>query len=183
MRLKREFYRQDAYTLARALLGKVLTVRGKSCRITETEAYGGATDKAAHSYGNRRTARTEVMFLDGGHVYVYFVYGMYYMLNIVASLPEIPEAVLIRAAFPLDEPAMGHLADGPGKLCRYLDISRSDNGIDLVTSDTMSLEDDGFIPKDIVVTKRIGIGYAEEDKDRLWRFCLPEFPHSTKIKE
>ena len=110
-RLDRTFYRQDAVSLAQALLGKVLCVGGKRARIIETEAYGGVTDKACHSYNNRRTARTEVMYRDGGHAYVYLIYGIHYLFNVVANGPDVPEAVLVRSALTSD----GMELVGPGQ--------------------------------------------------------------------
>jgi DNA-3-methyladenine glycosylase len=175
-RLNRSFYLQDAQRLAQALLGKVL-VRERDgivekWRIVETEAYGGATDKAAHSYGNRRTPRTETMFLAGGHLYVYLIYGMYYMLNIVANREDIPEAVLIRALEPLtSEPAR---TNGPGKLCRELGINKSHDRLDLCGTEPFYIIDDGYVPQRIVQAKRINVDYAEEDRGREWRFYLDE---------
>lgn len=173
-RLGREFYRQDVVTLAKALLGKTLVISKQDmilrARITETEAYGGATDRAAHSYNNLRTARTEVMFHDGGHVYVYFIYGMHYLFNIVANKEGVPEAVLIRGAVSLDDDSSR--LGGPGLLTKGLGIDKSFYGLDLTKSDTIYLTDDGFKIQDIVVTERINIDYAGEDKNRPWRFLI-----------
>lgn len=185
MRLERSFYTQDAYHLAQNLLGKVLCLKKDNhvemYRIVETESYGGITDKAAHSYNNRRTKRTEIMYDEGGHLYIYFIYGMYYMLNIVASTKDNPEAVLIRAVKSLNTDKRN--INGPGKLCRQLGIDKSFNGIDLVTSNDIYLIDDGYQVKDITKTKRINVDYAEEDKDRLWRFFITDYPFvSVKSK-
>lgn len=102
----KDFFLVDGVTLAKKLLGKILVrkIDGKiiKARIVETEAYMGPLDKAAHSYQNRRTKRTEPMFLEGGHIYIYFIYGMYYCFNITANTKDIPEAVLIRAVEPLE---------------------------------------------------------------------------------
>ncbi|NLG80928.1 MAG: DNA-3-methyladenine glycosylase [Bacilli bacterium] len=184
MRLGRDFYTTTAYTLAQNLLGKVLCIirNGKleRYRIIETEAYGGSVDKASHAYNYLRTNRNDAMYLIGGHLYVYFIYGMYYMLNISASVEENPEAVLIRALEPLQDIPPRSETNGPGKLCRKLGIDRSFNKLDLVTSDVMYIEDDGYQVKDIVQTKRINIDYAEEDKDRLWRFYIKDNPHVSR---
>ena len=175
MRLGRSFFQQSAYDLAYNLIGKLLCVaRGGKVlryRIVETEAYGGITDRAAHSYQNRRTKRTESMYLKGGHLYIYFIYGMYHMLNIVADDVDNPEAVLIRAIEPLDEEQPVPLTNGPGKLCRYLNIDKSFDKIDLCSSQLIYLCDSDF-QGDIVITKRINIDYAQEDKERMWRFYL-----------
>jgi DNA-3-methyladenine glycosylase len=161
--LGREFYEQDAEPLARALLGKII-VRGKRrARIVETEAYVGPHDLASHS-SKGRTARTEVMFGQAGHAYIYFIYGMYNMFNIVAG-GKCGQAVLIRAAEAMD----GWEADltGPGKLCRELGITRADNAADL-TKGRFFLED-GAAPR-LGRTRRIGVDYAKKWKHTLLRF-------------
>ncbi|HHZ18516.1 MAG TPA: DNA-3-methyladenine glycosylase [Acholeplasmataceae bacterium] len=167
-RLDRTFYRQDAVSLAQALLGKVLCVGGKRARIIETEAYGGVTDKACHSYNNRRTARTEVMYRDGGHAYVYLIYGIHYLFNVVANGPDVPEAVLVRSALTSD----GMELVGPGRVSKHLGIDKSYNGADLVTDADIYIADDGFKVGSIGANKRVNIDYAGVDKDRLWRFFL-----------
>ena len=103
-KLTADFYRKDAVTLARELLGKVIcTVNDgvlTSGIISETEAYMGAVDRASHAFGGRRTARTEIIYSQGGCAYVYLIYGMYYCMNVVANEKNVPEAVLIRAVIP-----------------------------------------------------------------------------------
>jgi len=185
MKLTREFFRQDSYNLAITLLGKVICINEgdqvNKYRIVETEAYGGITDKAAHSYDNKRTKRTEAMYLDGGHVYIYLIYGMYYMLNIVASIKDNPEAVLIRAVEPLNNDNNIKYTNGPGKLCKYLGIDKSFNNLDLLIDDKISIIDDGYlINDDIIYSKRIGVDYAEEDKERLWRFYINNNQYISK---
>lgn len=191
-RLSRDFYKKNSIQLSRDLLGKILVrvIDGKriSCRISEVEAYMGTIDKAAHSYSGKKTARTEVMFGEAGHLYVFFIYGMYNCANIVASDIDIPEAVLIRAGIPqdgLDEMAARrfkkkyselssrekiNLSNGPGKLCLAMGIDRRDNGEDLCGNEIF-LEDDGCRPE-LTAGKRIGIDYAEEAADFLWRFYI-----------
>jgi DNA-3-methyladenine glycosylase len=169
-KLTRSFYRRPALELAPDLIGKILVhrVRGKEyrARIVEAEAYVGPHDLACHS-SRGRTKRTEVMFGPGGHAYVYFIYGMYEMLNIVASEKEDAQAVLIRAAEPLGD----WKADlsGPGKLTRSLHITRAQNGLDLTKSTLFLLDDPSYRPK-IVKSKRIGVEYAKEWKDAMLRF-------------
>jgi DNA-3-methyladenine glycosylase len=108
VKLERDFFtRTDTLGVARDLLGKLLVVptpdgRRVSGMIVETEAYLGEIDKAAHSYGGRRTKRNEITYAEGGHVYVFFVYGMYYQLNLVTGLVDHPHVVLIRAVEPVD---------------------------------------------------------------------------------
>jgi DNA-3-methyladenine glycosylase len=188
-RLPRAFYRRGAEPLARALLGQRLVRVKDSVRtagiIVETEAYLGAIDKAAHSYRGR-TARNASMWKEGGHAYVYFIYGMHWCLNVVARDEGVPEAVLIRAIEPVEGiDAMRtrrarakrdrDLCSGPGKLCAALAIDRALDGADLVESDELFIEKvraRAHAKKEIAVTARIGVAYAEEWADRLLRFHL-----------
>ena len=155
--------------LAPALLGQILVhrFRGKTyrARIVETEAYVGEHDLACHA-SKGRTKRTEIMFGEPGHAYVYFIYGMYDMLNIVASHKNDAQAVLIRAAEPLD----GWEADlsGPGKLCRAMKITVAMTGLDLTGERLFLLS--AAKPRKIESSRRIGVDYAGEWKYALLRF-------------
>ncbi len=215
-RLSRDFFTRDGITVAKELLGKVLvheTTLGKvRAIITETESYMGVEDKASHTYGGRRTQRTEPMFHIGGTSYVYFTYGMYYCMNITSSAEDIPQAVLLRGLIPADKESqermltlrmavalekaqkrkslkgecideaerkrlenntLKHLADGPGKMCIAMHITKADNDLDMVKSDTFYVTEGIQIePDEIHAGKRIGIDYAEEARDYLWRFYL-----------
>lgn len=168
--LGRRFYQRPAIELAPALIGCVLVhrVEGEElrARVVETEAYTGPHDLASHS-SKGRTKRTEVMFGQAGHAYVYFIYGMYEMLNIVAATVGDAQAVLVRAAEPLD----GWDADlsGPGKLARAMRVKRSDNGLDLTTGKLFLLPGPAERPR-IVRTPRVGVDYAGEWKHALLRF-------------
>src|SRR3954454_9931542 len=128
-KLRRSFFSRPAIDLAPALIGKILVRRWRGtelrARIVETEAYVGEHDLACHA-SKGRTGRTEVMFGEAGHAYVYFIYGMYDMFNIVTGETGVAEAVLVRAAEALDE----WQADlsGPGKLARAMEITRKENG-------------------------------------------------------
>lgn len=238
-RLPREFFARDGITVAKELLGKILVhhtpvgiVRGI---ITETESYMGENDKGSHTYGGKRTDRTEPMYHQGGTSYVYLIYGMYSCMNIAAMTEGIPQAVLLRKVEPADEVSRErmellrvqekgqkktrrqkseesrqlmktgqcgenqqlmqarqaqeetgmpepvkvptaicrHLADGPGKLCIAMHITRQDNDIDMITSpDFYVTEGMEVLPEQIKAGKRIGIDYAEEAADYLWRFYL-----------
>ena len=167
------FFAKPAAELAYDLIGKIVVRRvGRNefrVRIVETEAYVGSHDLASHA-AKGRTNRTEVMYGPAGRAYVYLIYGMYDMFNIVASDVDDPQAVLIRAAEPLD----GWFADlsGPGKFTRALQITRAENGIDL-TSDQLHLVDAPMDRSQICVTPRIGIDYAAEWKHELLRFVDP----------
>jgi DNA-3-methyladenine glycosylase len=164
------FFRRQAADLARDLLGTILVrrYRGKElrARIVETEAYVGPHDLACHA-SHGRTKRTEVMFGPGGHAYVYLIYGMHEMFNIVSGEAGAPQAVLVRAA----EPLCGWQADlaGPGKLARALRITRKLNGQDLTGESLFLLGDVDYQPT-IVQTSRVGVDYAKEWKDALLRF-------------
>ena len=189
MRIEREFYMRDAVTVGKDILGKIIvkkTADGRimSGRITEVEAYMGTTDKASHSYGGRRTKRTEVMYKEGGYSYVFLIYGMYECFNVIAGREGDPQAVLIRGVEPLENKNLmwekrkvkkeRDISNGPGKLTKALGITREDNGVDLVASENLWLEDDGYKVKDIIETTRIGIDYAEEDALKLWRFYIKD---------
>jgi len=195
-RLSRKFYQRDAETLARALLGQVL-VRvlpdgtRLAGRITETEAYLGVADKAAHSYAGRQTARNAAMWGPAGHAYVYFIYGMHYCMNVVARRPGDPQAVLLRALEPLQglEVMRVHragripaarlrprdLCSGPARLAQALAIDRALDHADLVAADAVFIERGRRIPpQQIVATPRIGIAYAEEWAHKPLRFLVTE---------
>ena len=175
-RLRRAFYRRHAVELAQALIGKVLVHRVEghayAARIVETEAYVGPHDLACHA-AKGRTKRTEIMFGRAGHAYVYLIYGMYPMLNIVSGEPGHPEAVLIRAAEPMCGWPKDWSSDlsGPGKLCREMRITLADNTLDLTLSPKLYLLDDRARPTPrIAASKRIGVDYAGEWKDAPLRF-------------
>lgn len=186
-RLPRKFYRNPTARVARELIGKVLCVRTargvERSRIVETEAYLGVKDRACHSFGGRRTARTEPMYRDGGHVYVYFIYGMHFCLNVTTRMAEIPEAVLIRAVEPLGDGSrplsrVRMTTNGPGKLCRRFSITREDNGLDLTAAKSrIWIEPGAPTPRRwIGVTPRIGIDGSGEAKARLLRYALEGNP-------
>jgi len=175
-RLGLVFFQRDAVTVARGLIGTVLVrkFRGNTfrARIVETEAYVGPHDLACHA-SKGKTGRTQVMFLPGGHAYVYFIYGMYDMLNVVTGLTDDPQAVLIRAAEPVSgwiAPA-ARLLSGPGKLCRAMHITRAQNGLAL-TDDALHFmpAPANAPPVTIRVSPRIGVDYAKEWKDAPLRF-------------
>lgn len=173
-KMGRTFYRQDADALARGLLGKVLvhrlegrTLRG---RIVETEAYMGPADLASHS-SKGLTKRTQVMFGPPGHAYVYFIYGMHEMFNIVCGKKGRAHAVLLRAAEPLD----GWEANlsGPGRLARAFGFARSDNGLDL-TGERIYVEAGEGEEMCVVASRRIGVDYAGQWKEAPLRFSVAE---------
>jgi DNA-3-methyladenine glycosylase len=209
-RLPRSFYTVDAVTLAQRLIGqRLVRILEDGTRlagiIVETEAYLGVKDKAAHTYGGRRTARNEAMYGVGGTAYVYFTYGMHFCMNVVAGEEGDPIAVLLRALEPVEgvermrglraakrgegqPPRMlkdRELASGPGRLCRAMAIARDLNGEDLTTSPRLWLEPGRTLsPRELVRTTRIGISSAREWADRPLRWYVRGNVHvSVRAKE
>jgi DNA-3-methyladenine glycosylase len=181
--LPRAFFAQPTPSVALALLGAYLVHEGphgrQIGRIVETEAYVGPHDLACHA-SKGRTGRTEIMFGRAGHAYVYLIYGMYKMLNIVTADIDDAQAVLIRAAEPLE----GWQADlsGPGKLCREMRITRGQNGLDLTGTELFLLDNPDDHPR-ITRTKRIGIDYAREWTHALLRFYDAQSPAVSKPRQ
>ena len=169
-KLRHPFYQRGAEKLARGLIGAILVrhSRGKEyrARIVETEAYIGPHDLASHS-SKGRTIRNEVLFGPAGRAHVYLIYGMYEMFNIVAGKTGSGQAVLIRAAEPLDDWKVD--LSGPGKLTRALKITRSVNGMDLTRGALYIVHDPDYRPR-IKRSKRVGVEYAGEWKNKLLRF-------------
>lgn len=185
-KLEKEIYLGNAEDIAKFILGKILVHKSPEGitkgMIVETEAYLGEKDKGSHTYNNRRTKRTEIQYKEGGYAYVYFIYGMYYCFNIVTNKAEKAEAVLIRALEPVEglelmkarrkNDNILKLANGPGKLCTAMGITREHNGMDLC-SDILYLEyPENDVEHQIEASKRINIDYAEEAKDYLLRFTI-----------
>ena len=182
--LNRKFYHRDTLRVARELLGKKLVRRVNgvdlSGMIAETEAYCGREDSACHAHRGK-TPRNAVMFGPPGHAYVYFTYGMHYLLNLVTEKEGNPCAVLIRGVSPVDGIAEmearrkkrgAELTNGPAKLCQAMCIDKSLNGWDLTCGRELWLENyKNITAKIITATPRIGIPYArEEHRAALWRF-------------
>lgn len=196
MKLKRKFYDRPTLDVAKDLLGKNLIhyINGEKLvgRIVEVEAYIGAIDKAAHSYNNRLTERTKVMFGPPGHAYVYLIYGMYNCMNVVTQKEGEAAGVLIRAIEPIEgidimahnrykksieelkKKQITNLTSGPGKLCMAMGITKDNNSMDLC-GDTLWVEDMKLDSTfEIVTTTRVNIDYAEEAKDFPWRFYVKD---------
>lgn len=178
-KLPPSFYlRDDVVKIARELLGKVLVTKWNneytSGRIVETEAYAGALDKASHAFKGK-TARTSVMFGEGGTAYVYLCYGIHEMFNIVTNKSDVPHAILIRAVEPMEgidimlrrtgkKKLDETLTRGPGNVGKAFGFHRSQCGVSL-QSDELYVADDGYRPdkKQIMSSPRIGVDYAGED--------------------
>jgi len=187
------FYQSDdVVSIAKKLIGKGLfTHFGPQTGglIIETEAYAGIYDRASHAFGGRRTARTEIMYGPGGKAYVYFCYGMHYLLNAVTAAKNIPHAVLIRAILPLEgietmlerrnkKKADQTLCNGPGSVCKALGITKEHNGLPLNHPPLMICDLGHQIREDqIHATPRIGVDYAGSDASLPYRFQLgvPDF--------
>ena len=199
----------DVASIAPRLLGAELHsfVGGEHVagRIVETEAYRGADDKAAHSYLHRRTARTEVFFGPPGHAYVYLVYGIHTMFNVITGAPDQPDAVLIRAIEPLlglpvmqrrraaarrkgGDPAelqTTGLTNGPGLVCQAFGIDRGHYGVDLLDSSSILQlrgEFGSVSAKHMTASARVGVAYAQECALWPWRFRTSGNPHCSPAK-
>lgn len=187
--LPREFFARDALALARALLGKLVVHRSDqgvaAGRIVEVEAYRGPGDRAAHTYGGRRTPRNEAMWGPPGFAYVYFVYGMHWCMNVVGAADGVPEAVLLRALEPVEGVELmrarrggrgkdEHLLRGPANLCKALGVSGERNGADLCRG-ALTLRDAAAVPaRRVRRTPRIGVGYAGADAELPWRLFVAD---------
>ena len=191
-KLTADFYKRDTLIVAKELIGKYIVHRVKEknlvCRITETEAYTGVEDKACHAYQNRRTNRTEALYMEGGHAYVFLIYGMYDCMNVVTEEKNTPCAVLLRGCqpiSPLDALAQQryqktyqqltnyqkkNFGNGPGKLAKALAITREQNKASLLTEEFFLFEKEEDLPPVIGTSPRINIDYAEEYKEKHWRF-------------
>lgn len=161
----RAFYRRDTVRVARDLIGAWLARRHRGrwygARLVETEAYLGLPDAAAHSWKGRRTERVEPMYADGGHLYVFLVYGMHHCVNVVTRRAGDPQAVLLRAAEG-PEGVPPHLLSGPGNLCAALGITREASGLDLLGGGEFRLFRRRARPPRVGVSPRIGVEYARE---------------------
>lgn len=184
--LPQKFYGRSTIKVAQDLLGCFLIRRvGKKIirtKIVETEAYDGLRDSASHA-SRGKTARNIVMFGSPGKIYVYFTYGMHYMLNIVTGPENYPAAVLIRALEPIPKVKSQLLYNGPAKLTKTLKIDKRLNGLSVCTK-KHGLWITGRAEKiskgQIVRAKRIGVDYAGKYKDKLWRFYLKDSDFVSK---
>ena len=192
-KLDESFYLRDTLTVARELVGKVLVreMDGKKIclKITETEAYIGAIDKACHAYGGKITERTKTLYEKGGICYVYLIYGMYFCFNVITETKGIASGVLIRGGVPfsgenemsllrynkpysnLTKYQLKNFANGPGKLCLAMGIDKTFNEKSIL-SDDFYIADYGIETGEIKTGKRINIDYAEEAIDFPWRFYV-----------
>lgn len=199
-RLPKSFYQSmDVIRLSKELIGKKLVscFDGKRTAgiIVETEAYLGEIDRASHAYGLRRTARTEVMFREGGLAYVYLCYGIHHLFNVVVSPKGVPHAILIRGLEPVEgidrmlkrcnkSKLDRTLTSGPGSLTRALGITTEQTGISLIRNTPVWIEDSkNTISSGRILSRtRVGVEYAKEDARLPYRFLLEGNPYVSKGK-
>lgn len=187
-KLCREFYKRDVLTVAKELPGKILVMKkGKkylSGRIVEVEAYDGEVDQAAHSYVGR-TRRNEIMFGEGGYLYVYLSYGVHFCCNVVTGIKGKGTAILIRAIEPVEgievmsknrvgkksltEKEMYNLTSGPGKVCKAFGIGINHYGVDLTGDKIFIINSELKKGEKVVSSKRIGI---TKSANLPWRFFI-----------
>lgn len=192
--LDKKFFLNDPVVVAKNLVGQFLirNINGQKIvvMITETEAYDAFLDKACHGYKNKITPRTQVIFEDAGHIYTYLIYGMYYCFNIVTQKQGVGSCVLIRGCkiienkellsfyrynlpfSSLSKYQIKNFLNGPGKVCKALNIDKSFNGKTIFLNQLFVAENPEFDRSLIKVGKRINIDYAEEAKDFFWRFYI-----------
>jgi DNA-3-methyladenine glycosylase len=195
-KLPRNFYTRNVLTVAKELIGKILVKKEMneivSGRIIEVEAYDGNIDEAAHTFIGK-TKRNEVMFKEGGYLYVYFTYGAHFCCNVVTGKKDHGAAVLIRAVEPISgidkmikrrfgrklksEKEIFDLTSGPGKLCKAFKINREHSGLDLTDDVIYLLDAPKLRPNKIGISKRIGIS---KSVDLPWRFFEKENPYLSR---
>ncbi|MFZ5806599.1 MAG: DNA-3-methyladenine glycosylase [Verrucomicrobiota bacterium] len=196
--LPREFYLcEDVVQIAQELLGKMLftKVRGQLTggKIVEAEAYGGKMDRASHAFGNRRTARTESMFLPGGHAYVYLCYGVHRLFNVVTGPKDCASAVLIRAIEPMIgvktmlrrrniKKMASKLTAGPGALTQALGITLKHDRADLCNGLLWIADAPPIQQINILASPRVGVHYAGDDAKLHWRFRIKNSPWTSPAK-
>jgi len=188
-RLPASFYQQtNVVKTAQQLLGKLLVTnfngQKTSGRIVETEAYRAPDDKACHAYGNKKTSRTKVMFMEGGTAYITLCYGIHHLFNVVTGSEGTAQAVLIRGIEPVEgievmlqrrniEKLISRLTAGPGALSKALGVTTDWHGSSLTAKDSniwLEETDISYTEHEIIASPRVGINYAEEWKDTPWRF-------------
>lgn len=193
LKLEAAFYdRASVVRVAKDLVGKILVTelegQRTTGRIVEVEAYNGVVDRASHAWSGRRTARTEVMFGAGGTAYVYLIYGIHHLFNVVTNKKDVPHAVLVRALEPLEgipvmlkrmgRERLDHsLTRGPGNVARAMGLRVHHTGLSLLAG-AIWIGDDGFRVRrgEMVATPRIGVDYAGEDAALRYRFLLKDSP-------
>ena len=195
-KLDRQFYTRDLLAVANELLGKLIVKKEKgkilSGKIVEVEAYDGSIDEAAHTFIGK-TKRNEIMFNEGGYLYVYFTYGNHYCCNVVTGQEGKGTAILIRAIEPVDgvatmiknrfnrnllnEKEKYNLTSGPGKVCQAMSINKNHYGIDLTGEEIYLIDQPIVEMQNVVITKRIGI---KKSVNLPWRFYIKDNPYVSR---
>ncbi|NWF87888.1 MAG: DNA-3-methyladenine glycosylase [Ignavibacteriaceae bacterium] len=195
-KLKREFYKRNLLEVTKNLLGKIFVVQGEhfklSGKIVEVEAYHGEHDEASHAFRGK-TKRNEVMFWEGGYLYVYFTYGAHYCANVVVGKKDEGQAVLIRAIEPMEgidkmkinrfegrsikDMSLLNLTNGPGKVCKAFGLNKMHNGIDLTKNHIFILNQPNLKKNEIGISRRIGISKSVDLK---WRFFIKDNPYISR---
>lgn len=194
----KSFFLKDTIEVARSLLGCYLVRKVKNNvvlqgKIVETEAYLGVEDSCCHSFRGLRTPRNQAMYLEGGHAYIYFTYGMHHCLNVVTANQGQPEAVLIRALEPLEglqemqkqrkTSSLSNLTTGPAKLCQAFQITKKLNGVNLLKSQKIYIKKRKKSVKNIICDARIGLSSAKEHAYLPLRFFIKDNPFVSVKKE
>lgn len=180
MKLKRNFFERDTLVVAQELLGKIIVRRINNliikARIIETEAYIGPDDKACHGR-HGKTKRNMPLWGPAGYTYIYLCMGLHYLLNIVTEKDGFPAGVMIRKIEPLTDTGENFKDFGPGNTTKYLKVDRSLNNVDTIHSNEIWIENDGFVVLEnkIQTAQRVGIDYAEEYREKPWRFILKKY--------
>lgn len=197
-KLPADFYQsEDVVDLAQQLLGKRLVTRINEVKtagiIVETEAYRGSEDRASHAFGGRRTARTETMYLPGGHAYIYLCYGIHHLFNVVTAPADTPFAILVRAVEPVEgietmlerrgkDSLKPNLTAGPGSMSQALGITTKLDATPL-TSDQIWIEEGSTISKrKIIASPRVGVDYAGDHAQWPWRFRVKDNPYTSPAR-
>jgi len=195
-RLKRSFYEREPLIVTRDLLGRYIvkeTAEGKLVgKIVEVEAYIGPYDKASHTYNNRKTKRTEVQYKERGLAYIFTVHGKNVCFCIVIGKKYEPAVALVRAVEPISgldimkrnrkTNNIKNLTNGPSKFCQAFGITKKDYGLDLCKSSELYLTKGEIVhDSEIARSKRVNIDYAEEWKDKEWRFYIKNNRFVSKI--
>ena len=193
-----EFYQsEDVVALSQQLLGNRLVTQIDGVRtagiIVETEAYRGSEDRASHAFGGRRTARTETMYLPGGHAYIYLCYGIHHLFNVVTAPAETPFAILVRAVEPVEgigtmlerrskDSLKPNLTAGPGSMSQALGITTKLDATPL-DSNLIWIEEGVAVPKkQIIASPRVGVDYAGDHARWTWRFRIKDNPFTSPAK-
>ncbi len=191
------FYLRETSEVARDLLGRYIARQADNrsiiLKIVETEAYLGYSDRASHAWKGRRTPRVESLYLEGGHAYIYLIYGLHHCLNAVTGEAGLGSAVLLRAAEPVDGESLmaqnrnrqgdlkpGEIAGGPGKLCQALAVDRGLDGVPLQDPPLFLSYGEPVASDEVIRGPRVGIDYAGDAVEWPLRFGIKGNAHLSR---